>query len=51
MLERNRRYYARFPEDRERVRALSSASSRGRALPSGDRLTARRCARSATRSG
>jgi len=43
VLERNRRYYARYPEDRERVREL-----RGRLdqedvrLPNGDRLTGRR---------
>jgi pimeloyl-ACP methyl ester carboxylesterase len=43
MAERNRRYYARFPEDRARmleiVQRLESEDVR---LPSGDRLTARR---------
>jgi pimeloyl-ACP methyl ester carboxylesterase len=43
VLERNRRYYARYPEDRERVlaihRRLADDDVR---LPSGDRLTSRR---------
>ncbi|HET6546840.1 MAG TPA: alpha/beta fold hydrolase, partial [Solirubrobacter sp.] len=43
MLERNRRYYARFPEDRERMRALVERLEREDVrLPNGDRLTARR---------
>jgi pimeloyl-ACP methyl ester carboxylesterase len=42
-LERNRRYYARYPRDRERVRELVTRLERDPlALPSGDRLTARR---------
>jgi pimeloyl-ACP methyl ester carboxylesterase len=42
-LERNRRYYDRFPEDRERVRALVERLEREDVrLPTGDRLTARR---------
>ena len=41
MLERNRRYYERFPEDRERVRALLDAlDAEDVRLPTGDRLTA-----------
>jgi pimeloyl-ACP methyl ester carboxylesterase len=39
MLERNRRLYERYPEDRDRVRALRAHE---RTLPSGDRLTAAR---------
>ncbi len=43
LLERNRRFYARYPADRERVadlhRRLATADVR---LPSGDRLTGRR---------
>src|SRR5262249_36284079 len=43
ILERNRRYYERYPEDRERVldlhRRLEAEEIR---LPSGDRLTPRR---------
>ena len=44
ILERNRRYYERYPEDRARVRALlERLDARGRLmLPTGDRLTARR---------
>jgi pimeloyl-ACP methyl ester carboxylesterase len=38
-LERNRRYYARYPEDRERVLRIGGLELR---LPGGDRLTARR---------
>jgi pimeloyl-ACP methyl ester carboxylesterase len=42
-LERNRRYYARFPQDRERVLELVARLEREDVrLPSGDRLTARR---------
>jgi pimeloyl-ACP methyl ester carboxylesterase len=42
-LERNRRYYARFPEDRDRMRALVERLEREDVrLPNGDRLTARR---------
>jgi pimeloyl-ACP methyl ester carboxylesterase len=43
MLERNRRYYERYPDDRERVRALVRRLEREDfRLPSGDRLTPRR---------
>jgi pimeloyl-ACP methyl ester carboxylesterase len=43
MLERNRRYYARYPADRERVREIHGRLEAGDVrLPSGDRLTARR---------
>jgi pimeloyl-ACP methyl ester carboxylesterase len=43
MLERNRRYYERYPEDRERVRALvERLEAEDLRLPTGDRLTARR---------
>jgi pimeloyl-ACP methyl ester carboxylesterase len=43
MLERNRRYYARYPGDRERVRALMARlADEDVRLPGGDRLTARR---------
>jgi pimeloyl-ACP methyl ester carboxylesterase len=43
VLERNRRYYDRYPGDRERVRALRTAiEDGGIVLPSGDRLTWRR---------
>jgi pimeloyl-ACP methyl ester carboxylesterase len=43
MLERNRRYYERFPADRERVRALLLHLDRHDVrLPNGDPLTARR---------
>ena len=42
-LERCRRYYERYPDDRERVRALRDRLERDDVrLPSGDRLTARR---------
>jgi pimeloyl-ACP methyl ester carboxylesterase len=42
-LERCRRYYERYPPDRERVRALHERLERDDVrLPSGDRLTARR---------
>jgi pimeloyl-ACP methyl ester carboxylesterase len=42
-LDRNRRYYERYPDDRERVRALhATLRERDVRLPSGDRLTARR---------
>jgi len=42
-LERNRRYYDRYPQDRERVRELLARLERGPLLlPSGDRLTPRR---------
>jgi pimeloyl-ACP methyl ester carboxylesterase len=45
-LERNRRYYERYPDDRERVRALllRLASGEDVRLPGGDRLTPRRLA-------
>ena len=43
MAERNRRYYARFPQDRERMLALvARLQAEDVRLPSGDRLTARR---------
>jgi pimeloyl-ACP methyl ester carboxylesterase len=43
ILDRNRRYYERYPGDRARVRALVERLDReGLALPNGDRLTARR---------
>ena len=43
MLDRNRRYYARYPADRERVTRLHELiESDMVALPSGDRLTWRR---------
>jgi len=42
-LERNRRYYDRYPQDRERVRDLLARLERDPLrLPSGDRLTPRR---------
>jgi pimeloyl-ACP methyl ester carboxylesterase len=42
-LERNRRYYDRYPQDRERVRDLLARLEREPLhLPSGDRLTSRR---------
>jgi pimeloyl-ACP methyl ester carboxylesterase len=42
-LERNRRYYERFPVDRARVRALvERLEAEDVRLPTGDRLTARR---------
>jgi pimeloyl-ACP methyl ester carboxylesterase len=41
--ERNRRFYARYPDDLERVRALHTRLADGELyLPSGDRLTPRR---------
>jgi pimeloyl-ACP methyl ester carboxylesterase len=43
MLERNRRYYERYPDDRARVRALvERLDAEPLILPTGDRLTARR---------
>ena len=43
MLERNRRYYERFPQDRERMLELvARLESEDFRLPDGDRLTARR---------
>ncbi|MBV8999823.1 MAG: alpha/beta fold hydrolase [Solirubrobacterales bacterium] len=43
VLERNRRYYARYPADRDRVLRLhEQVGSDGITLPSGDRLTWRR---------
>jgi pimeloyl-ACP methyl ester carboxylesterase len=43
MLERNRRYYARYPEDRPRVLALHERlAAEDVRLPSGDRLSSRR---------
>ena len=43
MLERNRRYYERYPADRDRVRALQARLDDGKVqLPDGDVLTSRR---------
>ena len=43
ILERNRRYYERYPQDRARVRALvERLDAEDLRLPTGDRLTARR---------
>jgi pimeloyl-ACP methyl ester carboxylesterase len=43
MLERNRRYYERYPDDRARVRELvERLDAEPLILPTGDRLTARR---------
>jgi pimeloyl-ACP methyl ester carboxylesterase len=43
ILERNRRYYERYPDDRARVRALvERLDAEPLILPTGDRLTARR---------
>jgi pimeloyl-ACP methyl ester carboxylesterase len=43
MAERNRRFYARFPQDRERVLDIvARLEAEDVRLPSGDRLTARR---------
>jgi pimeloyl-ACP methyl ester carboxylesterase len=43
MLERNRRYYERYPDDRTRVRELvARLDAEDFRLPSGDRLTSRR---------
>jgi pimeloyl-ACP methyl ester carboxylesterase len=43
VLERNRRYYDRYPEDRARVREVHRLiEDEGLTLPSGDRLTSRR---------
>jgi pimeloyl-ACP methyl ester carboxylesterase len=43
MAERNRRYYARYPRDRERVRALLPRFDAGRVtLPDGEPVSARR---------
>jgi pimeloyl-ACP methyl ester carboxylesterase len=43
MLDRNRRYYERYPADRERVRVLHRRLDAEEVrLPSGDRLTSRR---------
>ena len=42
-VERNRRYFARFPEDRERMRDLvAQLDAEDVRLPTGDRLTSRR---------
>jgi len=41
--ERSRRYYGRYPEDRERVRAIHRQIAEGSiVLPTGERLTSRR---------
>ena len=49
MAERNRRYYARFPEDEARMRALvERLEAEDVRLPGGDRLTAAGCARTAS---
>ena len=51
-LERNRRYYARYPQDRERVRALvARLQAEDVRLPTGDRLTARRFRQAGNRLG
>jgi pimeloyl-ACP methyl ester carboxylesterase len=43
MADRSRRYYARYPEDRDRVRALHERAAAGRlVLPGGDRVSSRR---------
>jgi pimeloyl-ACP methyl ester carboxylesterase len=43
MLERNRRYYLRYPGDRDRVARITELADDGRiTLPGGDRLTSRR---------
>lgn len=43
MLERNRRYYARYPDDRDRVRTLHEWADTGELrLPDGDVVTSRR---------
>jgi pimeloyl-ACP methyl ester carboxylesterase len=43
ILDRNRRYYERYPGDRDRVRALhETLKARDVRLPSGDRLTSER---------
>lgn len=43
VLERNRRYYCRYPGDRDRVRRVGDLADDGRiTLPGGDRLTSRR---------
>jgi pimeloyl-ACP methyl ester carboxylesterase len=43
MVERNRRYYERYPADRDRVRALHERlQAEDFRLPNGDRLTSRR---------
>ena len=43
MLERNRRFYARYPQDRDRMRELGlRLEDEAIILPDGDRLTARR---------
>jgi len=43
MRERNRRYYARYPQDRDRVRALLERADAGELLlPGGDRVSRRR---------
>jgi len=43
MIERNRRYYQRYPGDRDRVLALlQDLASKDRRLPGGERLTPRR---------
>src|SRR3954466_9318124 len=43
MLERNRRYYARYPQDRDRVRSLHERAAAGElTLPNGDPLRSSR---------
>ncbi|HTW20265.1 MAG TPA: alpha/beta fold hydrolase [Mycobacteriales bacterium] len=42
VIDRCERFYARYPGDRDRVRAVHDAIDAGITLPSGDRLTARR---------
>ncbi len=52
VLERNRRYYERYPDDRARVRALvERLDAETLILPTGDRLTARRFRQAGNRLG
>jgi pimeloyl-ACP methyl ester carboxylesterase len=52
ILERNRSYYERYPEDRARVRALvERLDADPLTLPTGDRLTARRFRQAGNRLG
>jgi len=52
ILERNRRYYERYPDDRARVRALvERLDAEPLILPTGDRLTARRVRQAGNRLG
>jgi pimeloyl-ACP methyl ester carboxylesterase len=52
VLERNRRYYERYPDDRARVRALvERLDAEPLILPTGDRLTSRRFRQAGNRLG